>query len=207
MKMEPDIDYLRANLSLHIKEVVPAQRCGDMISRYDQASANGEAERVAEALIKECQAEVFTSDINTLLDDYLRGPFRPLWPTFDVVDSSAAQTNYSARWHLDGGVTNTHKLFIYLNPVAEHGGNTVMVDLESTKKLQQAGELPIVGTERKADLSEVFRDLGIESKLLAYDLGAGDALLFDPLTLAHRCLPPRDGGKRYTICFTIVPHH
>ena len=80
-----------------------------------------------------------------------------------------------------------------------------MVDLPATEKLREAGELPIVGEDRKEDLIPVMQELGIDSSLLAYDLDAGDALLFSPLILAHRCLPPKEGKKRYTICFSLVP--
>ena len=205
MSLEQDLEYLRDHLSLHIKGVLPVELCGEMIARYDDAIAAGRSDDTAQALIDECRNRIFSGDVKPLLDHYFETPYQPLWSSFTVTDSSAATTNYSTRWHLDGGVINTHKLFIYLNPVAEHGGNTVMVDVESTRKLLQAGELPSAITERKEDLGEVFAQLGINDKLLAYDLNAGDALLFDPLTLAHRCLPPREGEKRYTVCFTLVP--
>ena len=206
MNIDQDIDYLRANLSLHIHNVLPARQCGEMIERYEAASAGGAPDAVVEELIQECEGRVFTSEVQTLLQRYFQSPFKSLWPIFDVVDSSASTHNLNTRWHLDGGAINTHKIFIYLNPVAEHGGNTVMVDLESTKKLSRAGMLPVALSERQEDLTEVFEQLGIGSSLLAYDLSAGDALLFDPLKLAHKCLPPKAGKRRYTISFTIVPN-
>lgn len=205
MSLEQDLEHLRNHLSLHIEGVLPPELCGEMIARYDDAAGGGQSDAVVETLIEECRERLFSGDLKTLLDHYFQTPYQAMWSSFGVVEASAAATNYSARWHLDGGVINTHKLFIYLNPVAEHGGNTVMVDVESTRKLFQAGELPQGVMERKAELSEVFEQLGISDRLLAYDLKAGDALLFDPLTLAHRCLPPREGKKRYTLCFTLVP--
>ena len=205
MNAERDVDYLTRHLSLHLHNLLSPQHCGEMIARYDNALANGQLDSVTEELIDECRQLVFTDELSALLENYFQGPFKLLWPTFDVVESAASTSNPHALWHLDGGIKGTHKLFIYLNPVSEHGGNTVMVDLERTKKLERAGALPLESAGRKEDLTEVFQQLGISPEVIAYDLKAGDALLFDPLTLAHRCRPPRAGKRRYTVCFHIVP--
>ncbi|GAB6040993.1 hypothetical protein [Endothiovibrio diazotrophicus] len=205
MNIEQDVDHLQRHLSLHLHNVLPAPLCAGMIARYEHARADGETERVTAELLRECEERLFTGELNTLLDAYFQGPVKPRWPLFEAVDSRASTNLLNTYWHLDTGTRNTHKLFVYLNPVAEHGGNTVMVDVERTKRLRQAGQLPMALDERKQDVTEALEQLGLSTEVLAYDLKAGDAVLFDPITLAHRCLPPREGRLRYTICFSIVP--
>lgn len=205
MDIERDLDYLKRHLSLHLRCLLPTTRCNEMIARYNDAQTDEELAVVKEELINECMELVFTDEINELLTIYFQAPFEAWWSTFDVVGCAGPPQNLNAHWHLDGGSKGMHKLFIYLNPVAEHGGNTVMVDQERTKRLRIADALPIESEKRKEDLSEVFEELGISPELIAYDLEAGDGLLFDPQTLAHRCQPTMPGKWRYTVCFTIVP--
>lgn len=205
MNIERDVDYLKNHLSLHLHNLLPPEYCADVIARYNDAKANGRLDAAKEELIDECRGQVFTDELNALLDSYFQGPFKLCWPTFDVVGCAGATQNLNTLWHLDNGVPGTHKLFIYLNPVAEHGGNTVMVDLARTDKLKKVGALPFEEDGRKEDLTEVFEQLGVSPEVHAYDLKAGDGILFDPLTLAHRCQPTTTGRRRYTICYTLVP--
>jgi len=116
-----------------------------------------------------------------------------------VVESTALKNNYSTLWHLDYGIAKTLKLFIYLNPVSIHDGNTLIIDKNRTQKLRDIDELPIEYEKRKEDLTPVLKELGLDTSYLAYDYEAGDALLFSPLLLAHRRLPPKENQKRYTI--------
>lgn len=209
MNIDREVDYLQRHRSLHLENLLPKPYCGELIARYNDtlsgSQPSGTLADVEKQLLAECTARVFTDDLDTLLTEYFQGPFKPWWSTFDVVGSAGASHNPNTLWHLDGGVRGTHKLFIYLNPVAEHGGNTVMVDRERTKQLLQANALPVEQDKRKEDLSAVFEELGVSPEVLAYDLKAGDGLIFDPLTLAHRCQPTMAGKWRYTLCFTIAP--
>lgn len=205
MDSERGIDDLNRHLSLQLRGLLPPGRCREMIARYDAARASGQLHTLSNELIDECRERVFTDGLNTLLRRYFGGGFEACWPSVDVAGSAGFPHNLNAAWHLDSGIRGMHKLLIYLNPVAEHGGNTVMLDQAHTKSLLRADVLPVEQDRRREDLSPVFADLGISPALRAYDLGAGDGLLFDPLNLAHRCQPTMAGKRRYTICFSIVP--
>lgn len=205
MDIGRDVEHLKRHLSLHLHQLLAPARCRQIITRYDAAQASGQLQAVKPALIAACRELVFTGDIHTLLGRYFQGPFAVRWPSFDVVDSAGPAHNRNALWHVDHGIRGTHKLFIYLNAVADHGGNTVMVDQARTIRLRQADALPVEQDQRTADLSAVCAALGISQALLAYDLEAGDGLLFDPLRLAHRCQPTLPGMRRYTVCFTLMP--
>ena len=205
MNIEHDFEYFRDNLSIHINDVFSQERCNALISKYEGDSAPGHFTELSEQIMAECASQVFIDDIDALIRDYFQSDYRLFCVKFDVVDSLATSYVPHTFWHLDGGVPKTLKLFIYLNPVSEHGGNTLVIDQHRTEVLRKAEVLPIETDRRKNDLTEDLIQLGLDTDVLSYDLKAGDALLFNPLVLAHRCLPPVEGKKRYTICFTLFP--
>lgn len=205
MNIEQDVKSLNENLSIQINGLLPPKFCSELITRYEGASDGDAQDTVVEEIIRTCAERAFTDDVNGLIKAHLQSGFEPVWPTFDVVDATDAAHNPNTFWHLDGGVRHTLKLFVYLNPVAEHGGNTPIIDLDRSNKLKKTGALPIEQDKRKQDMTEALEALGLDTTYLAYDLKAGDVLLFNPLVLAHRCQPPKEGQKRYTVCFTILP--
>jgi len=205
MNLELDIKYFKENLAIKMNGLLSPLLCSELIARYEKSSGNDQSDAIVDEIFKECAGLVFVNDVDALLTDYFQSEYQWQWPSFDVVDSSASIYLYSDRWHLDGGMPKMLKLFVYLNPVAEHGGNTLTIDQNRTEKLKMAGELSRAPEERKEDLAPVLKQMGLDSSYLAYDLEAGDALIFSPIMLAHRCLPPRVGKKRYTICFHVTP--
>lgn len=193
---------LSKNLELKIDTLVSANLCKELIRLHE---SNPASSKEISTKIDQIEDIVFGGDLDHLLKQVYPSDYHILCRTLDVVDSAASAYNPSTRWHLDHGIPGTLKLFIYLNNVSEHQGNTLIIDLKRTAKLKVAGELPLDFNERTEDLEPVLKKMKLDSNHLAYDLAAGDALLFDPLTLAHRCLPPQAGKKRYSLCFTITP--
>jgi len=205
MKIKQDFTYFNDNLAIQIHGLLPPQQCKELMSRYENSLDKDLSDETLDGIFKECRDLVFIDDVDALLTNYFQSEYQPHWPRYDVVDSSASIYNGSCLWHLDHGMPNMLKLFVYLNPVTQHGGNTLFFDRNRTVKLRNAGELPIENNQRKEDLTQALEEMGLDSCYLAFDLKAGDALLFSPLLLAHRCLAPRAGKKRHTICFTITP--
>lgn len=205
MNLEQHIDAFRENPAIHIEGLLPPQLCDELIERREKISPEIPWDASLEEIFKECEGRAFTGEVNALLEAYFQSKFQLRWPRFDVVDSTAAEYEYNIFWHLDNGIPNTLKLFVYLDPVAEHGGNTLIIDRERTDALRGAGALPIEVEKRREDLTPDLERLGLDTRHLGYDLKAGDGLLFSPLVLAHKCLAPKAGKKRHTICFTIEP--
>jgi hypothetical protein len=187
-------------LYLKLDGLVSPLLCRRFIVDYQKTQ-----EKSFDQTIKLCSEQVFNQKLDTLLFSYFSSDYDICWPTFEVVDFSAWQHNYSTRWHLDGGVKKTLKLFVYLNAVEEHGGNTLLLDKFRTEKIRSQGLLPLEYNKRKVDLTAELQQLNLKTTAIAYSLAAGDALLFNPLALAHKCLPPSELEKRYTISYTIVP--
>lgn len=188
-------------LSTHITALVPVELCSFLI---DLLSSSPDEKTYSEALQK-CTQHVFTKEVDDLLREYFDGSYHVFCSRYDKVDSTGSDYSYSCRWHLDGGIPKTLKLFIYLNSVASHGGNTLIIDQARTQKLRELGALPVEYEGRVDDLSERLGELGLSGDYQAYDLACGDALLFSPLLLAHKCRLPNIGRARHTICYTITP--
>ena len=204
MSLCEDSKFFNENLYIKIDKLILPEICNELIKKYEQFSFDNSIEVTSKKITDECSNIISTKKINTILSKYFKLDYKIFWSSFDVVKSNALENNPSTLWHLDGGSVKTLKLFIYLNPVSIHGGNTLIVDQNRTKVLRDVGALPIEQEKRKLDLSSTLQELKLDTSTLSYDYEAGSALLFSPLLLAHRCLPPKNNQKRYTICFTIV---
>lgn len=205
MDIERQASVFSDHLSMHLENLISPDLCAQLIARYDQFAEAECLGTVVNEIIDQCAEHLFIGNVHSLLSTIFQGAYKARWPRLDVVDSSAIDYEYNKLWHLDGGITGTLKLFVYLNPVSEHGGNTPIIDKDRTEILRCSDALPLCETQRSEDLTSQLTALGLDTGYKMYDLKAGGALLFSPLLLAHRCLPPRFDKKRYTVCFTLTP--
>ncbi len=204
MSIHNKIQFFNENLSIKINSLISQELCNKLIKQYEQFSCSNPINVTSERIINEYKEIVFQEEIKSILNNYFGSKYQIFWSSFDVVKSTALEDNYSTLWHLDHGIPKTLKLFIYLNPVSQHGGNTLIIDKERTEKLIHANALPLEQDKRKADLTPILEELNLDTNYIEHNYKTGDALLFNPLLLAHRCLPPDNAQKRYTICFTII---
>jgi len=204
MSSNTQLIQLETDLSLHIPNVVPASLCDALIRQYEDSVSDKSDIDTTEAIIAECAPWLAKEPVKNLLESYFHDGYQVFCSVFDAL--GADDHDYlSTTWHFDYGIKRSLKLFIYLNSVEEHKGNTLIIDQHRTNLLREAGALPWEMEKRKEDLSAEMQTLGMSDKTLGYDLKAGDALLFSPFLLAHRCLLPIQGHKRYTVCFTLTP--
>ncbi|BDX07899.1 hypothetical protein MACH26_34200 [Planctobacterium marinum] len=163
------------------------------------------ASELATKIISELEVFVFNRDIRDFFSAFYQEDFLVKWPLLDVVSDNALETYLSTTWHCDGPMKGLLKCFLYLNPVSEHGCNTLIIDEVRTRKLQSVNALPLELERRHTDISAFLQTLGLPETPIEFDLCAGDLLIFAPHKLAHRCLPPRAGKMRYTVCFSVFP--
>ncbi|TDO98655.1 hypothetical protein [Marinomonas balearica] len=200
------LESLKRDCSIHIKGALSREECISLMDMVENLQLSDAKRSDIEAkVIEQCQVSVFNKDVTRMLEAHFGQGYQIMWSSFDVVGDDAAHSYPSITWHLDGGVTGSLKLFVYLNSVEEHGCNTLMMDQERTNQLRKSGAFPISMKERKEDLTNELINLNLTPEYISYDLKAGDILLFSPLILAHRCIPPRIGKRRFTVCFTIIP--
>ncbi|MAC47301.1 MAG: hypothetical protein CMI12_10670 [Oceanospirillum sp.] len=202
MTSRPDFQYFANTQYIQLHDLVTKEQCTEFITAYEQAAGDKSA---IDKIIKTCQETVFQGDVDELLRQHFEGDYQIFWTSYDKVDDKATDYDLNLYWHLDYGVKKSLKLFVYLNPVAEHGGNTLIIDQARTESLRKAGALPIESGKRHHDLTEILQGLELDMNTLAYDLDTGDALLFSPFILAHKCQPPKPYTERHTICFLLTP--
>jgi len=203
-RLQHQFECLSRNLMTDMPELISTQQCKEWIDQYENSEQINRLQ-LEDEVLDECQKILFVNDLDASLKNHFNGNYIVHWSTFDSVDSSANNHNDSTRWHCDGGVRNTLKLFVYLNSVTEHGGNTLLMDKPRTDKLREHGHLPLEGKRRKLALTEALLGLCLPAAPVAYNLNAGDGLLFDPIQLAHKCLAPIADKVRYTLCYTVFP--
>jgi len=202
MEHHLDTKLFNSAQSIQLRSALPSDLCDEFITSYKQNSDN---QTLIEEIIQSCRQAIFKGDLDELLREHFEGDYHIFCTSYDRVDSQAEDYSFNTYWHLDYGLRKSLKLFVYLNPVSEHGGNTLMIDQKRTEIVRDAGALPIEQDKRHRDVAGILQKLGLDTQVLAYDLKAGDALLFSPFILAHKCQPPRQGHERHTICYTITP--
>lgn len=205
LKYKYQSEQLLLQHATHVSNSFPLELCTQAIAELQPATEYDCIEKHYESLITDFIPDVFTPELNSLIYSYYNEEFTWRWPRLDMVDDTALETYHSTAWHCDGGPDNVLKLFVYLNPVAEHGCNTLMIDPDRTKVLRQYGALPLEQERRVTDITPYLERANLSVEVKSYDLASGDILLFNPKLLAHRCLPPKPKKRRYTLCFSIYP--
>lgn len=204
MKYSSQINALREKKVTHLAGVVPTEVCQLAIAEIPELYHPDQTD-ITSKIIHQLEAAVFNPDTCDFFNAFFQEDFVIKWPLLDVVSDNANQTYLSTTWHCDGGMQGLHKCFLYLNSVSEHGCNTLIFDELRTRILRSVDALPLEIEKRNTEVSHYLRKLGLPEAPVSFDLSAGDLLIFAPHKLAHRCLAPRTGKKRYTVCFSIFP--
>lgn len=195
--------YFFEKLSFHIKQLIPKELVKKLVDDYENTSQDKDIKE--KNIIDICEKEVFQNDIINMVNYYFGCEYYLLHKEFNTVDKSTESSSISY-WHLDYGTKKTLRLFIYLNSVSEHGGNTLLIDKERSKKLEATDAITFERTNDTKDIKPYLQKLRLDTNCLSYNLDAGDGLLLNPVELVHRCLPPTiANAKRYTVCFMFIP--
>lgn len=205
MIIDKDVSGFSQSLHTKLSKIWSPNFCRKQVEKYENSPCEQAINSISDALIADYAKDIVNGELDRFLKEHFQGDYRIYWATFDSVDSNAPQYYQSTKWHLDSGIRGTLKLFIYLNAVKQHGGNTLILDRDKTELLRRAGYLPLAQEERREDLNPALRALGLGEETITYGLEAGDGFLFSPLLLAHRCLPPQVGKVRHTFSFTLAP--
>jgi len=139
---------------------------------------------------------------------YFKSEYLLHWLAFSVTRQAREQESVSFRWHCDKGPSSHLKLIVYLNPTAEHGGNTEFIDLEGSEAVARRGYLFGWSKSRSSDIRHLSGIAGRELTKHASPLRAGQAVLFQPARVLHRGLSPGRGDRLVmTLCILPSPVH
>lgn len=192
-------------ISQHHAGLLDIGTCSTIMAEIDSALKLKSHFQFEERKWNNIASEIFTPHFTHQLQELMRDKLVWKWPRLDRVDDTALDSYYSTTWHCDGGLKGMLKLLVYLDPVSEHGCNTLIYDSEITEKIKALGALPFEMEKRTTDLLPFLDKLGIKQPPLSFDLKSGDGLLFDPVNQCHRCLPPETGKVRYMLSFSLFP--
>lgn len=130
------------------------------------------------------------------------------WVTFSLTRQAPEQPIVSFKWHCDKGPTAHLKLIVYLNPTADHGGNTEFMDLDDTLAVARQGYLFGWSKTRTGDVAHLSRLAGRPLATEVRERDAGEAVLFQPSRVLHRGVSPTRGDRlAATLCLLPSPVH
>ena len=184
---------------LSIKNVLPPQICQKLIDNKNDKNFN------THATLQQLLPQILNDNIDNQIKHHFKSDYAVAWCNFAEVDSSIDESGYFTKWHCDSGPSKHLKIIVYLNSVEKHGGNTFFYEKNITKALKEKGYIFCDIRNRKKDISGLLDHLGLDSTPKQFELNAGDAIIFNPLEVAHRCDVPQDKKTRYTIGLCIVP--
>ncbi len=187
-----------------------ARRCRELQENHSSGlikkdSKHLEGFHVADmAWVEELLTLVLDGPLDQRIVEYFNSEYLLHWVTFSVTRQAREQESVSFRWHCDKGPSAHLKLIVYLNPTAEHGGNTEFIDLEGSEAVARRGYLFGWSKSRSSDIRHLSRIAGRELTRHASPLRAGQAVLFQPSRVLHRGLSP-DRGDRLVMTLCILP--
>jgi len=195
----PTSNSLISNSFNHIKNVLSPEVCQSLIA--EQKSENFNHKKALQSLLP----EILNQEIDTQVKSYFKTEYAITWYEFTEVTAENDESFYYTKWHCDGGPSKHLKIMVYFNATSEHGGNTFFYPKEKTTALKDQGYIFCKIQDRKKDISSLLSYLGFDPLPEQYNLTPGDAILFNPFDVAHRCDVPKEGQKRYTLSLCLVP--
>jgi hypothetical protein len=110
----------------------------------------------------------------------------------------------SMLWHCDSGPTRHLKMIVYLEDSRVSGGNTAFLDRATSDGFLEHGYTFGPVRKRRHDLSGLARHLGLRFEPQAWDMKAGQGLLFEPSRVLHRGVVP-DRAPRHVFTMVLLP--
>lgn len=179
------------------------EECAE-IRAFMDVGAGAQKQRSAKLLVLE---RLLKDNIDQRIAAYFGSEYIPLWFRFyrAVPDESP---NASFRWHCDGGPSKHLKILLYLNGVDEHGGDTLFVSRETTEAFKRLDYVFCEINRRVEDLAPMAKKNGIPFAPVSLTPGAGDALLFEPMSIMHRgSWPTKTSRDLIQVCLLPSPGH
>jgi hypothetical protein len=158
--------------------------------------------------LKQLLCDVLQGRMDESIAAFFGSEYLVHWVAFSLTRQAPEQQSVSFRWHCDKGPSAHLKLIIYLNPTAEHGGNTEFIDLADTLAVAQRGYLFGWSKTRTGDVERLARMAGRGLATQLQERAAGEAVLFQPGRVLHRGVSPTRGDRlTATLCLLPSPVH
>ncbi len=184
-----------------LNKILPAKTCKKIIRHLQEG---GDYFKLKEGAMNLFES-VLTENLDKKIISHFKSEYMPLWYNFTVDTWESTRNSCSFKWHCDGGPSKHLKIMVYLNAVEEHGGNTYFGTIKATQALKQLGYIFCAVGQRKENIIPLVRAYDIPFKESSFDLGAGDAVIFNPYEVMHRGKQPCQEKTRYVLHMCLVP--
>jgi hypothetical protein len=153
--------------------------------------------------LKAVVADLITPEVDNLLYNYFGSEYCAYWYHFSRALPNK-EPKRSFLWHCDKGPTMHAKMLFYLTSVEETGGNTFLLDRDTTNKFDRAGYVFGGQKDRQDDLGEFAQRHRIDFAPFSFDMKPGEAILFLPQKVLHRGVLPTL-SPRFIMQVTFLP--
>jgi len=195
----PLANNLTTNSFNCVKNILSPEICQAIISA--QTTENFDHKTAIQNLLP----QILNQEVDKQIKSYFKSEYAITWYEFTEVSEENDEAYYYTKWHCDGGPSKHLKIMVYLNSTKDHGGNTFFYPKDKTNALKEQGYIFCKLEDRKKDISTLLEYLGFDAAPEHYSLNCGDAIIFNPFDVAHRCDVPSPGKKRYTLSLCLVP--
>jgi hypothetical protein len=153
--------------------------------------------------LKSVVEKLITPEVDDVLYNFFGSEYCPYWYHF-----SRALPNKEPKraflWHCDKGPSMHAKMLFYMTGVEETGGNTYLLDRQTTLQFDKAGYVFGSQSDRQNSLDELAKQNSITFNPVSFNMRPGEAILFLPQKVLHRGLLPTK-QPRYIMQVTFVP--
>jgi hypothetical protein len=209
-KAENDVLGTRGFAHVRVMQDAQARVLRDQFDTADAALRERKASAISQTItasdpktLKAVVDQLITPAVDQVLYDYFGSEYCAYWYSF-----SRALPNKEPKraflWHCDKGPTMHAKMLFYMTSVEETGGNTYLLDRNTTERFDKAGYIFGSQKDRKDDLSEFAQKNGIAYEPFSFDMKPGEAILFLPQKVMHRGLLPTK-SPRFIMQVTFLP--
>ena len=154
--------------------------------------------------IKKILTMVLTDEVDKQLISFFESEYLVHWLTFSKTPKAEEQKTVSFRWHCDKGPAKHLKIIVYLNPSAEHAGNTEFINLDDTIAVGKNGYVFGWTHTRTSNIQHLSEVAGQEVNSVLKDMQTGEGVVFQPANVLHRGVSPTQ-GDRYAITLNLLP--
>jgi hypothetical protein len=151
---------------------------------------------------------ILQGDVDRAIAGYFGSEYLVHWVALALTRPVVGGESVSFRWHCDKGPSQHLKIIVYLNPTADHGGNTEFMDRDDTLAVAREGYLFGWSKLRTSEVEDLSRLAGRPLATRLEERDAGEAVLFEPSRVLHRGVTPTRGPRlTATLCLLPSPVH
>ncbi len=173
-----------------------------------------------ESLLLLALAKMCDGELGAMIRDHFQCEFMVTWIKFlstwpeprpDAVElepDNPTDRLLSTMWHRDGGLSPFLHVIVYLHDFLEHRGTTEFLDLDTSRRVIEAGHTHLDAEGdlllRQIEFEKTMETIGIPIRPTSFEPVAGEGVVFDAANCFHREVLPT-AVPRYVMLLAMAP--